>query len=78
MIFIDTQKIPSSSEIKIVNEIIERKITHVFHDIDGTHSLIREWQPVMSMVLNYVVENGLPNGYDSDENINALIAGCGK
>jgi len=58
----------------IVNVPFEpRRITHVFHDIDGTHSLIREWPPVMSAVLYDTIQNGLPDGYDSPENIRRLI-----
>ena len=55
-------------DIELVNPFGKRKITHVFHDIDGTHSLIREWQPVMSLVLYYTILSGLPNGYDSEDN----------
>jgi hypothetical protein len=46
-----------------------RVITHAIHDIDGTHSLIRDWPPVMSRCLWQVIVNGLPDGYDSQENI---------
>lgn len=55
-----------------------RRIRYAFHDIDGTHSLIREWPPVMSIVLNDVIENGLPEGFDSDENCRRLIEAAGK
>lgn len=77
MIFFDTNNLSNSKEIEILKEISKRQITHVFHDIDGTHSLIREWQPVMSRVLYDVIENGLPEGYDSEENIKRLIDNCG-
>ena len=77
MIFFDTTKILENSDIEVLKEVKKRKITHVFHDIDGTHSLIREWQPVMSRVLNDVIEKGLPDGYDSDENIKNMIENCG-
>ena len=40
---------------EIVNKIGKREITHVFHDIDGTHSLIRQWHPVMSVTLEYTI-----------------------
>ena len=50
-----------------------RRIRYAFHDIDGTHSLIREWPPVMSVVLHDVIENGLPDGYDSPANCERLI-----
>jgi len=43
------------------------KITHAFHDVDGTHSLIRQWEPVMSIVLNNVIDNGLDRADDANE-----------
>ncbi len=55
----------------------KREILYAFHDIDGTHSLIRNWPPVMSIVLDYVSECGVPDGYDSDENARRLIAMAG-
>lgn len=54
-----------------------RKIKYAFHDIDGTHSLIRDWPPVMSIVLDYVSRGGVPSGYDSEENALKLIARAG-
>jgi len=57
-----------------LKEFSERHILYAFHDIDGTHSLIREWPPVMSAVLNDVIENGLPQDFDSPENLNRLIS----
>lgn len=62
----------------IVNAEFERReITVAFHDVDGTHSLIREWPPVMSGVLYDVIVNGLPENYDSEENVKRLVAFCG-
>lgn len=49
-------------------------IEYAFHDIDGTHSLIREWPPVMSICLYDVIQNGLPEGFDSGENAKRLIS----
>lgn len=66
------------NEIEIVTPFGKREITHVFHDIDGTHSLIRQWQPVMSLVLFYTIKFGLSNDFDSDENIEKLILQVGK
>ncbi len=60
-----------------VREFETRDILYAFHDIDGTHSLIRDWPPVMSIVLNYVSEGGVPDGYDSEENAQKLIAAAG-
>ncbi len=63
--------------VEIIRRFGRRRITHVFHDIDGTHSLIREWQPVMSITLHHVVSNGIYDGYDSDENVGLLVARTG-
>lgn len=61
----------------VVKPFEEREILYAFHDIDGTHSLIRDWPPVMSIVLDYVSKNGVPEGYDSEENALKLIASAG-
>lgn len=53
------------------------KIEYAFHDIDGTHSLIRDWPPVMSICLYDVIKNGLPQDFDSIENQNRLISLAG-
>lgn len=52
-------------------------IKYAFHDIDGTHSLIRDWPPVMSICLNDVIENGLPENFDCVENAKRLISLAG-
>ncbi len=62
----------TGSEI-VVNPFEERTIRYAFHDIDGTHSLIREWPPVMSICLYDVIVNGLPEDFDSEENKRRLI-----
>ena len=54
-----------------------RDITVAFHDIDGTHSLIRDWPPVMSRVLYDVIENGMPGDPEGEENISRLASLCG-
>lgn len=54
-----------------------QKILYAFHDIDGTHSLIRDWPPVMSICLYNVIENGLPEDFDSPENAQRLISLAG-
>lgn len=61
----------------IVRNFESREIKYAFHDIDGTHSLIRDWPPVMSIVLHYVSENGVPEGYDNDENLKKIIEKTG-
>ena len=68
--------INTNSEI-VVKAFEERTIKYAFHDIDGTHSLIREWPPVMSVVLNDVIKNGLPEEYDSEKNVKRLVALAG-
>lgn len=67
----------SSNDIEIVNAIKDRKIVCAFHDIDGTHSLIRNWPPVMSRVLYDTAVNGIPENLTSEENINRLVSLCG-
>ena len=54
------------------------KIEYAFHDIDGTHSLIRDWPPVMSICLYNVITNGLPSDFDSFENQKRLISLAGS
>ena len=53
------------------------KIKYAFHDIDGTHSLIRDWPPVMSICLYDVIINGLPQDFDSSKNQKRLISLAG-
>ncbi|MBR6737331.1 MAG: HAD family hydrolase [Clostridia bacterium] len=62
---------------EVINAVKERKITCAFHDIDGTHSLIRDWPPVMSRVLYDTAYNGIPKNLTSEENINRLVSLCG-
>ena len=62
---------------QLVHPFATRPITHAFHDIDGTHSLIRDWPPVMSAVLHDVIQNGLPEDFDSPENARRLIGRSG-
>lgn len=65
-----------SSDI-IIKDFENRNIKYAFHDIDGTHSLIREWPPVMSICLYDVIVNGLPDDFDSTENMKRLINNAG-
>jgi hypothetical protein len=44
----------------VVTPVNGREIVCAFHDIDGTHSLIRNWPPVMSRVLHDTAVNGIP------------------
>ncbi len=57
----------------VVNPFEDTEIKYAFHDIDGTHSLIREWPPVMSICLYDVIVNGLSEDFDSEENAKRLI-----
>jgi phosphoglycolate phosphatase-like HAD superfamily hydrolase len=73
MLLLDDTNLPDRiGNLEIVRRVGRRTITHVFHDIDGTHSLIREWPPVMSALISWVIARGLPNGYDSDDNARRL------
>lgn len=58
MLLIAPFEIPGS--VELAASFAPRRIECAFHDIDGTHSLIREWIPVMTLVLGWVVRNGLP------------------
>lgn len=66
-----------ATSTEVVNAVNDRKIVCAFHDIDGTHSLIRNWPPVMSRVLHDTAENGIPEDLTSEENINRLVSLCG-
>ena len=48
--------------IELAKSFSPRQITHVFHDIDGTHSLIRDWVPVMALVNGAVARYGMFSG----------------
>lgn len=61
----------------VVNNFEDMQITCAFHDIDGTHSLIRDWPPVMSICLYDVITNGLSEDFDSLENEKRLIEEAG-
>ena len=79
-LYIDDSKLSSSvsDRLGVCKSFGKRNITHVFHDIDGTHSLIRDWVPVMSLTLSTVIEKGLPDGYDSESNVQQLVDIVGK
>jgi len=74
MILDDTKLADREGDLEIVRRVGRRHISHAFHDIDGTHSLLRDWPPVMSALTAWVLANGLPQGYDQEENA-ADIAG---
>ena len=45
--------------VKVVKPFEKRQIKYVFHDIDGTHSLIRDWVPVMTLVTGATAAYGM-------------------
>ena len=71
---VNTDKAVSTA---VINAVKDREIVCAFHDIDGTHSLIRNWPPVMSRVLYDTAVNGIPENLTSEENINRLVSLCG-
>jgi len=78
MVILDDTGLPDRvGGLEIVRRVGRRVITHAVHDIDGTHSLIRDWPPVMSLVLHYAMTSGLPDDFDSPENLARLVARVG-
>lgn len=63
-------------DTEVVNAVKNRKIVCAFHDIDGTHSLIRNWPPVMSRVLFDAVCNGIDGDYFTEANVERLTELC--
>ena len=55
---------------------VDREIICAFHDIDGTHSFIRNWPPVMSRVLYDASVSGLQPDAESEDNIKRLTDLC--
>ena len=49
----------SNESLEVVNKFAGAEIKYVFHDIDGTHSLIRDWVPVMTLVTGAVAAYGM-------------------
>ncbi|MCX7767046.1 MAG: hypothetical protein N2246_10125, partial [Candidatus Sumerlaeia bacterium] len=78
MIVTDDRAFPDKiGKLEIVRRIGKREITAIIHDIDGTHSLIRHWQPVMSRFLHNVIKYGLPEDYNNESLINKITAEVG-
>jgi len=79
MMILDDTNLPDRvGDLEIVRRLGRRHISHAFHDIDGTHSLIRDWPPVMSALISWVIVNGLPEGYDREENAAHIAARVGS
>ncbi len=64
--------------IEIINPVGRRRITHVVHDVDATHSVIRDWPPVMSLLIHWAMTCGLEDDFDSPEKAAALVERVGK
>ena len=62
MLEIKCPSVGQYENIEVTKPFAPRQITHVFHDIDGTHSLIREWVPVMALVNGAVARYGMFEG----------------
>lgn len=78
-VYIDDRRIPKGSNIEVVNPLgAPREITHVIHDIDGTHSLIRDWPPVMSLSMWYGMTCRFAENFDSPENLQKLVGIVGQ
>lgn len=76
---IDDSGLVSGSALEIVNRLgVPRRITHAIHDIDGTHSLIRDWPPVMSLAMWYAMTCGFPEDFDSEGNLGRLAERVGQ
>lgn len=67
-----------ASHIEVIKPVGRRTITHVMHDIDGTHSLIRDWPPVMSLTIHWAMTCGLGEDFDNEENLRRLVEKVGK
>lgn len=66
------------SRIEVVRSVGRREIALGIHDIDGTHSLIRDWPPVMSLSIHWAMFGGLQEDFDSEENAERLLGEVGK
>ncbi len=76
-VFDDSALAGGSGNIEVVRPVGRRRITHAIHDVDGTHSLIRQWQPVMSLTIHWAMTCGLGDDFDSAENLTALTRRLG-
>jgi len=74
----DSVLLGEASGIEVVRSAGRREINLAIHDIDGTHSLIRDWPPVMSISIHWAMTGGLRDDFDSGENAGRLTALSGK
>lgn len=78
MALIDDTSLPRRGEsLELVRPIGRRRITHAIHDVDGTHSRIRQWPPVMSRCLHYAMHCGLGEDFDDPARVADLVARVG-
>ena len=77
MVTINDSELESQGKLEIVRKVGKRRITHVIHDIDGTHSLIRDWPPVMSLSIYHAMTCGLSEDFDSAATVKRLIEQTG-
>ena len=57
---------PLPRGVELVTPFEPREIVAAFHDIDGTHSRIRDWIPVMTLVTGSVAAYGMFHGTPSE------------
>jgi len=78
MTFIDDTSLQPTPKLEIVRRVGQRAISIAMHDVDGTHSLIRDWPPVMSLTIHYAMTSGLPEDFDSPTNAAMLVEQTGR
>lgn len=71
MLIASDKNVPAG--VELVTPFGERKITCAFHDIDGTHSLIRKWVPVMTLCTGFASFNSWPSGLSPEELANLMM-----
>ena len=64
--------------LEVVRPVGLRRFTCAVHDVDGTHSLIRDWPPVMSLAIHWAMTCGLGEGFDAPEVVAELVARVGR
>jgi phosphoglycolate phosphatase-like HAD superfamily hydrolase len=74
----DDSALAGAPGIELVRPAGRRRVRHAVHDVDGTHSLIRDWPPVMSLSIHWAMTSGLSEDFDSEEHLRALVARVGK
>jgi phosphoglycolate phosphatase-like HAD superfamily hydrolase len=77
MCTLDDRGLSSNDALEIVNAVGRRTLTHAIHDVDGTHSLIRDWPPVMSRVIHWAMTCGLGEDFDRPATVASLIRHVG-